>query len=76
MVEFKIQLDESVVQTFGYKQIENYLQDFVEKMLLKAAAAQDVLEDLKTIDLQNEKEWQTARHLAWQQEKHKYLILK
>lgn len=73
MVEFKIQLDESIVQTFGHKQVESYLQDFVKKMLLKAAA-QDVLEDLKTIDLQNDKEWQTARHLAWQQEKHKYLI--
>jgi hypothetical protein len=53
--------------------VESYLQDFVKKMLLKTAA-QDVLEDLKTIDLQNDKEWQTARHLAWQQEKHKYLI--
>jgi len=72
MVEFKIQLDESVVQTFGHKQVENYLQEFVKNMLLKAAA-QDVLEDLETIDLQNDKEWQTARHLAWQQEKDKYL---
>lgn len=75
IVEFKIQLDESIVQTFGHKQVESYLQDFVKKMLLKAAA-QDVLEDLKIIDLQNDKEWQTARHLAWQQEKHKYLISK
>jgi len=72
MVEFKIQLDESVVQTFGHKQVENYLQEFVKNMLLKAAA-QDVLEDLETIDLQNDKEWQTARHLAWQQERDKYL---
>ena len=72
MVEFKIQLDESVVQTFGHKQVENYLQEFVKNMLLKAAA-QDVLQDLETIDLQNDKEWQTARHLAWQQEKDKYL---
>jgi len=75
MVEFKIQLEESVVQTFGHKRVENYLQDFVKKMLLKAAA-QDVLEDLNTIDLQNDKEWQTARHLAWQQEKHKYAVSK
>ncbi len=75
MVEFKIQLDESIVQTFGYEQVESYLQDSVKKMLLKAAA-QEVLEDLETITLQNDKEWQTARHLAWQQEKHKYLIAK
>jgi hypothetical protein len=63
VVEFKIQLNESIVQTFGYKQVESYLQEFVKKMLLKAAA-QDALEDLKIIDLQNDKEWQTARHLA------------
>jgi hypothetical protein len=75
MVEFKIQLEESIVQTFGYKEVEQHLQDFVKRMLLKAAA-QDVLEDLKTIDLQNDKEWQTARHLAWQQEKHKYVIVR
>ncbi len=73
MVEFKIQLEESIVQTFGYKEVEQYLQDSVKKMLLRAAA-QDILEDLKSIDLENDKEWQTARHLAWQQEKHKYSI--
>lgn len=72
MVEFKIQLEESIVQAFGHKQVEIYLQAFVKKMLLKAAA-QDVLEELETIDLQNDPEWQTARHLAWQQEKNKYL---
>ena len=65
-------VEESVVQTFGHKQVENYLHEFVKNMLLKAAA-QDVLEDLETIDLQNDKEWQTARHLAWQQERDKYL---
>jgi hypothetical protein len=72
MVEFKIQLDESVVQSVGHKQVETHLQDFVKKMLLKTAAL-DVLKDLKSVDFQNDKEWQTARYLAWQQEKHKYI---
>ena len=75
MVEFKIELEESIVQAFGYKEVEQYLQDFVKKMLLNAAG-QDILEDLKTTDFQNDKEWQTARHLAWQQEKHKYITQK
>jgi hypothetical protein len=70
MVEFKVQLAESVVNTFGYQQVESYLEDFVQKMLLKAAA-QEALEELSTIDLQNDEEWQAARHLAWQQEKYK-----
>jgi hypothetical protein len=73
MVEFKVQLAESVVNTFGYQQVESYLEDFVQKMLLKAAA-QEALEELSTIDLQNDEEWQAARHLAWQQEKHKYEV--
>jgi hypothetical protein len=75
MVEFKIKLEESIVQTFGYKEVEQYLQDFVKIMLMREAA-KDILEDLKSIDLQNDKEWKTARHLAWQQEKHKYIIVK
>lgn len=75
MVEFKIHLEESVVQKFGYDQVENYLQDSIRRMLLKAAA-QDVLEELKYTELENDKEWQTARHLAWQQEKNKYLKAK
>ncbi len=75
MVEFKIQLEESFVQTFGYKEVEQYLQDLVKKMLL-STASQEVLEDLKTIDFQNDKEWQAARNLAWQQERHKYIILR
>lgn len=71
MVEFKIQLAESVVEAFGYNQVENHLQEFVKKMLLKAAA-QEVLEDLSTIDLENDQEWIAARQLAWNQEKLKY----
>lgn len=70
MVAFKVQLAESVVNTFGYQQVESYLEDFVQKMLLKAAA-QEVLDELSTIDPQNDEEWQAARHLAWQEEKHK-----
>ena len=71
MVEFKIQLEESFVQTLGHKEIENSLQEFMQKVAMKLAA-QDILKDLPTIDLENDKEWQVSRNLAWQQEKHKY----
>ncbi len=75
MVEFKIQLEESFVQTVGHKQIELYLQEFMQKTLLKLSA-QDVLKDIKAIDLENDKEWQMSRNLAWQQEKYKYVTQK
>lgn len=72
MVEFKIQIEEGVVEKFGYKKVEEYLQEFVKKMLLKSAA-KDAIEDLKTIEIENNKEWQLARKLAWEQEKSNYL---
>ena len=75
MVEFKIQLEESFVQTLGQKEIETQLQDLVQKAVLRLAA-QDILKDLQGIDLENDKEWQLARNLAWQQEKHKYFAQK
>lgn len=71
MVEFKVQVEESLIQTWGYKEVEKQLQDFMQKMMLKLAA-QDILSDLNTFDLENDKEWQVARKLAWKQEKHKY----
>lgn len=73
MVEFKIQLEESVVETLGYQEVEKRLEDFTQKLILKLAA-QDILEDLQNVDLETDKEWQMARNLAWEQEKHKYLV--
>lgn len=71
MVEFKIELEERLVQLFGYEEIEKSLQDFSQRILLKMAA-QDILEELPEIDLENDEEWKVARELAWAQEKHKY----
>nr|MBK9651175.1 hypothetical protein [Bacteroidota bacterium] len=71
MVEFKMRLDENFVKTFGHKQIENYLEEFMQKIVIRLSA-KDILKDLETVDLANDKEWQVSRNLAWQQEKHKY----
>lgn len=71
MVEFKIELEENFVKTFGHKQIENYLEEFMQKIVIRLSA-KDILKDLETVDLANDKEWQVSRNLAWQQEKHKY----
>ena len=71
MIELKVQVEESFVQTLGYEAVERQLQDLIQKAVLKLAA-QDILEELPSIDLENDQEWQLARSLAWQQEKHKY----
>ncbi len=72
MIEFKILLDEQIVETIGHQQIQDYLQEFVDKLVLKLAA-KDAIEDLKTIEIENNKKWQLARKLAWEQEKSKYI---
>ena len=71
MVEFKIQLEESFVQTLGYENIEQSLQSLMQSVILKLSA-QDILQELETIDLENDEEWQLARNLAWKQEESNY----
>ncbi len=72
MVAFKIEIEESLVQQVGYEEVERYLQEFAQQLILKIAA-QEARKDLETIDLENDTEWQLARNLAWEEEKHKYL---
>ena len=70
MTEFKIQLEYSLVQQFGYEEVDDYLKELVKKLHLKMAA-QEILQDLKEIDLENDPQWQSARKSAWEQEKDK-----
>lgn len=71
MIEFKIEIEENIVQQVGYQEVERYLQEFAQQLILKIAA-QEVLDDLKNVDLENDPQWQMARNLAWQEEQHKY----
>ena len=73
MIEFKLQLDEAFVQTLGYKQIENYLKEHLQKLQLKASA-KDILTDLEKSELTNDEQWQLSRNIVWEQEKSKFLI--
>ncbi len=73
MTEFKIQLEDSLVQKFGYAEVDSYLKELVKKLYLKLSA-QELLQDLEESDLENDQQWQNARSSAWEQEKAKYLI--
>lgn len=72
MQEIKIQLDDKLIQTFGYSTIEKQIMDFVGKLYLKISA-QEMLKGIKDIDLENDEKWQTARELAWKQESSRYV---
>ena len=63
MVEFKVQVEEDIVNEYGIDNLEKYLQEYLTKAILKLAA-KEILDDLKTIDVE-ENGWLKARERAW-----------
>lgn len=72
MKEIKIRIDDTLLDYFGRDTIENKIQDFVSKLLVKFSAM-EILKDLEETDITNDTDWQAARDLAWEQEKERYL---
>jgi hypothetical protein len=60
MTEFKILLEDKFVQAIGYNTIEKLLSDYKNQIILKISA-QDALDDLKNIHLENDGKWRIAR---------------
>jgi hypothetical protein len=71
MTEFKVQLEDKLVQTIGYNTIEKYLNDYINQIILKISA-QDALSDLKSFNLDNDGKWKIAREQAWKEQGYKY----
>jgi len=63
MIEFKIQVEEDIVKEYGHNILEKYLQEYLTKAILKLTA-KEILEDLKTIDCEDDRFIQ-ARERAW-----------
>lgn len=63
MVEFKVQIEEDIVNEYGKDTLEKYLQEYLTKAILKLTA-KEILDDLKTIDLK-ENRLLMAREKAW-----------
>lgn len=72
MVEVKLQIEDSIIQTLGYAEVESYLRDSVKRLNLKRAA-REILEDLDDFEIINDKQWQLSRQLVWEQESSKYI---
>lgn len=70
--QLTITIEESVLNAIGKTEVEKSLQAWLTRLQIQAAA-KEILEDLPDYDLTNDPEWQTARELAWMQEKLKYV---
>lgn len=73
MTEFKIKLDDQVVQTIGYNTIQQYIDKHILKMILKLSS-QEILKDLEEIDMENDAQWKIAREEAWKAQSTKYQL--
>ena len=71
MTELKLQIDDALISTYGYSEIEKSLNDFISKLYLKIAA-NEMLKGIQEIDLENDDQWKAARDLAWKQENYRY----
>jgi len=40
MTELKLQIDDTLIKTYGYTEIEKYLTDFVSKLYVKISATE------------------------------------
>lgn len=72
MKELTIQLDDKLIQTFGYNTIEQQVTEFINTLYVKISA-QEMLKGIQEIDLENDEKWKTARELAWKQESIRYV---
>lgn len=63
MVEFKVQIEEDIVNEYGKDTLEKHLQEYLTKAILKLTA-KEILDDLKTIDIK-ENCWLMEREKAW-----------
>jgi hypothetical protein len=64
MSEFIVKIKDEIVQSIGKQAIEQYLQLFVTKTILKAAAS-DILNDYDKDSLNSDNNWITAKNNAF-----------
>jgi len=63
MTELKVQIDDYIIRSFGKEIVEQYVQEYITKAILKLAA-KEILDDLPNIDIDQQK-WKEARNRAW-----------
>jgi len=71
MAQITIQLEDSLVESIRKGQIEQLVQDWLYQYKRKQAL-NDAADELLSIDLSNDPQWQTVRNLAWEEYKHNF----
>ncbi|AXE19099.1 hypothetical protein DR864_15740 [Runella rosea] len=71
MTQVTLKIDDAFIESLGKEQIEKLLQEWLMQYK-KRLELQEAADELSSIDLVNDPQWQTARLLAWETYKHNY----
>lgn len=71
MTQITLKLDDSLVEGIGKEKIEQLIKDWLYQYKRKQAL-KEAVDDISTIDLTNDPQWQVARNLAWETYKHNF----
>jgi hypothetical protein len=73
MTQITLKIDDSIVETLGRQQIETKIGEWL-KELKRKIDLQEAVEELDSLQLSNDSNWQVARNLAWETYKHNYEV--
>ena len=71
MTQITLKLEDSLVESIGTEQIKKLIQEWLVQYKRKQAL-NDAADELSTISLTNDPQWQAACHLAWDSYKHNF----
>ena len=71
MTQITLKFEDSLVESIGTEQIKKLIQEWLVQYKRNQALT-DAADELSTISLTNDPQWQAARHLAWDSHKHNF----
>lgn len=71
MTQITLKIDDSIVETLGRQQIETKIGEWL-KELKRKIDLQEAADELDSLQLSNDSNWQVTRSLAWETYKHNF----
>lgn len=71
MTQITLKLEDSLVESIGSEQIENLIKEWLFQYKRKQSLT-EAADEISTISLTNDPQWQAARHLAGDSYKHNF----
>ena len=71
MTQITLKIEDALVERLGNEKIEWLFREWLQQYQ-RNLALQEAADELSTINLANDSQWQVARSLAWEAHKHNF----